>query len=87
MESFEGINVAATEDYEDLQAIFDEDFSIEIDDSELDAAIAKTQDYRDSIAEAFAALDSEAQKAVIEKIGELGNKFDDTGGKAFNMSA
>ena len=87
MASFEGINVAATEDYEDLQKIFDEDFSIEIDDSELDAAIAKTQDYRDSIAEAFAALDSEAQQAVINKIGELGNKFDDTSGKAFNMSA
>ena len=87
MADFEGINVAATEDYDDLQKIFNEDFTIEIDSSQLDDAIAKTQDYRDAIHQAFSSMDEASQKNITQLLADTADKMYAVGTASYTMSA
>ena len=87
MADFEGINVAATEDYDDLQKIFNEDFTIEIDSSQLDDAITKTQDYRDAIHKAFSAMDEASQKNITQLLSDTADKMYAVGTASYTMSA
>ena len=75
MNDMDPIMSAVTADYDDLQELFNEDFTVEVDSSQLDECISKTQDFRDNAAAAFASLSTEAQTNVIDLLLQTGDSM------------